>query len=111
MLLSFARTDTVLYTNLGIGQAVDEALSSTGHTPLMHVQEIIATYHGRGNDEVVHRALKDFGFEQLLFKRFAAKIVSPSGRIILKITQATSEQLNFFLLWAKGGSPPVYRWV
>jgi hypothetical protein len=28
-------------------------------------------YHGRGNDELVHRALKDFGSEQLPFKRFA----------------------------------------
>ena len=156
MLLCFARPDTVLYTNLGMGQAIDEALRDTGHTHLTHAQEIIATYHGRGNDELVHRALKDFGFEQLPFKRFAAnaafyytmlvsfflyetfkqdvcaevlesvcyattlrrriidiaaKIVSHGRRIILKITQAASEQLDFFLLWAKSGSPPVYRWV
>jgi hypothetical protein len=32
---------------------------------------IIASYHGRGADELVHRALKDFGFEELPFLRFA----------------------------------------
>lgn len=30
----------------------------------------MALYHGRGRDELVHRALKDFGFEQLPFQRF-----------------------------------------
>lgn len=33
---------------------------------------IIATYHGRARDELVNRAFKDFGTEQLPFKRFAS---------------------------------------
>jgi len=156
MLISFARPDTVLYTNLGMGQAIDEALRNTGQSHLTDTQEIIATYHGRGKDELVHRALKDFGFEQLPFKRFsanaafyytmlvsfflyetfkqdvcaqvvepvcyattlrrrvidmAAKIVSHGGKVILKITQAACEQLDFFLLWARSGAPPNYCWV
>jgi len=156
MLLTFARPDTVLYTNLGMGQAVDRALKDAGHGHLIQPQQIVATYHGRGNDELVHRGLKDFGFEQMPFKRFApnaafyyamlvsfflhetfkqdvcspvvepvcyastlrrriidmaAKIVSHSGRVVLKITKAASEQLQFFLLWEKSGSPPMYAWA
>jgi len=41
----------------------------------------------------------------------AAKIVSHSGRVVLKITKAASEQLQFFLLWEKSGSPPMYAWA
>ena len=33
-------------------------------------QGLIEAYHGRGCDELVHRALKDFASEQLPFKRF-----------------------------------------
>jgi hypothetical protein len=32
---------------------------------------LIACYHERGSDELANRALKDFGHEQLPFKRFA----------------------------------------
>ena len=35
-------------------------------------QAIITLYHQRGRDELVNRGLKDFGVEQLPFKRFAA---------------------------------------
>jgi len=156
MLLSFARPDTLLYTNLGLGHTVDDALAESGRIDLTTPQEIITAYHGRGTDELVHRALKDFAFEQLPFKRFApntafyytmlvafflyetfkqdvcapvletvcyattprrriidiaAKIVSHAGRIALKITAATGEQLSFFMLWERSGSPPRYVWA
>ena len=155
MLLSFARPDTILYTNLGMGQPVDQWLMEAGRGELIEPQAIIGTYHGRGSDELVHRGLKDFGFEQLPFKRFApnaafyytmlvafflfetfkqdvcapvlepvcyattlrrriidfaAKIVRHGGRVVLKITAATCEQINFFLLWKKSSSPPRYCW-
>jgi hypothetical protein len=32
---------------------------------------LIACYHERGSDELANRAIKDFGHEQLPFKRFA----------------------------------------
>lgn len=32
---------------------------------------IIHSYHQRGADELVHRSLKDFGFEEMPFLRFA----------------------------------------
>ena len=156
MLLSFARPDTVLYTNLGMGEAVDARLLEAGRSDLLRPQAIIAAYHSRGSDELVHRALKDFGFEQLPFKRFApnaafyytmlvafflcesfkqdvcapvlspvcyastlrrriidiaAKIVRHGGRVVLKITASTCEQLNFMLLWRRSLSPPPYRWA
>jgi hypothetical protein len=40
----------------------------------------------------------------------AAKIVRHAGQVVLKITAATSAQLNFFLLWEKSASPPRYCW-
>jgi len=104
------------------------------------------SHHLRGADELPHRGLKDFGAQQLPFKRFAAnsafyycmligfflfetfkediladilpeltksypttirrtlvdfavKIVRSGGRIILKVTHATMEQLKFDQLW------------
>ena len=155
MLLSFARPDTVLITNLGMGQAIDEALVKADAGHWLHPRAIIAGYHGRGSDELVYRALKDFGFEQMPFKRFApnaafyytmlvsfflyetfkqdvcasvvapvcyattlrrrvidiaAKIVRHAGRVVMKITAATAEQLDFALLWQKSGAPPDYSW-
>lgn len=155
MLLSFARPDTVLVSNLGMCQAIDEALIRAGEGRWLEPEAIVAGYHGRGSDELVYRALKDFGFEQMPFKRFApnaafyytmlvsfflyeafkqdvcapavkpvcyattlrrrvidiaAKIVRHAGQVVLKITAATSEQLNFALLWQKSASPPRYCW-
>ena len=40
----------------------------------------------------------------------AAKITRHSHRVVLKITAATMEQLDFLSLWAKSGSPPRYSW-
>lgn len=70
MLFTFARPDTVLYTNLGMGGEIDVGLRRSGMDEMLTPRGIIETYHGRGGDELVHRALKDFGSEQLPFKRF-----------------------------------------
>ena len=70
MLFKFARPDTVIYTNIGMGRAIDEQLRKIGMEELFAPQAIIETYHGRGCDELVNRALKDFRSEQLPFKRF-----------------------------------------
>ena len=71
LLLEFARPDTILYTNLGVGEAIDEQLSRAGHGGKMTAQGVIALAHSRGCDELVHRGFKDFGHEELPFKRFA----------------------------------------
>jgi hypothetical protein len=70
MLLKFARPDTMIYTNLGMGGAIDDQLRTAGMEGLFAAKAMIELYHGRGYDELVHRALKDFASEQLPFKRF-----------------------------------------
>ena len=71
-LLEFARPDQILYTNLGCGSAVDEQLGQAGLERWLQAEAILEGYHGRGADELVHRALKDFASQTLPFKRFAA---------------------------------------
>ena len=39
-----------------------------------------------------------------------AKIVRHGGRVVLKVTAATFEALNFEVLWQKNGAPPKYCW-
>ncbi len=70
-LLDYVRPLSIFYTNLGMGQAIDERLAAVGRKHYLGAQGIIASYHGRGADELVHRGLKDFGFEELPFLRFA----------------------------------------
>ena len=70
MLFKFARPDTVLYTNLGMGGTIDEQLCMVGQQKLLTPTGMIEAYHGRGSDELVNRALKEFGNEELPFKRF-----------------------------------------
>ena len=70
MLLEFARPDTVIYTNLGMGSPVDRALLDAGAAHLLEAHGIIESYHGRGSDELVHRAFKDFVDQRLPFKGF-----------------------------------------
>ncbi len=70
MLFKFARPETIVYTNLGMGDVIDRQIYKAGEGNLLTAQGLIAAYHGRGCDELVHRALKDFGSEQLPFKRF-----------------------------------------
>lgn len=70
--LEFARPETVLYTNLGMGAEIDEAVRAAGYSDWLEAPRIIESSHDRGADELVHRAFKDFGFEQLPFRRFAS---------------------------------------
>jgi hypothetical protein len=69
-LLAFARPDTVIYTNLGRGQNIDDLLRKVGHANRLEAAKVIGFYHRRGADELVHRELKDFASEQLPFLRF-----------------------------------------
>ena len=71
LLLEFARPDTILYTNLGMEQKIDELLARVGQKKLINAEKIIECAHSRGSDELIHRAFKDFGHEELPFKKFA----------------------------------------
>ena len=71
-LLDFARPDTLLYTNLGMGEHIDVLLKAAGLIEWIEPEHIIRLHHSRGADELVHRALKEFGSQTLPFKRFAA---------------------------------------
>jgi hypothetical protein len=62
---------TILYTNLGMSESIDDRLKQVGQEELLKPDQILQMAHGRGRDELVHRAFKDFGFEELPFKRFA----------------------------------------
>lgn len=64
------RPDTVLITNLGMGQRIDELLQQAGAGDYLEANSIVASYHERGSDELANRGLKDFGSEKLPFKRF-----------------------------------------
>lgn len=39
---------------------------------MIQVESIISSHHQRGADELPYRGLKDFGFEELPFKRFSS---------------------------------------
>jgi hypothetical protein len=47
-------------------------LERAGASDYLKSDGIVACYHDRGSDELANRALKDFGHEQLPFKRFHA---------------------------------------
>jgi hypothetical protein len=64
--------DSVIITNLGMGGQIDEQIRQAGKGHLLTAHTILAEYHQRGADELANRALKNFGHEQLPFKRFAA---------------------------------------
>jgi hypothetical protein len=70
-LLELARPLSIYYTNLGRGGEIDQRLTAIGLQHACLAEKIIAEAHSRGADELVHRGLKDFGFEELPFLRFA----------------------------------------
>jgi hypothetical protein len=71
LVMAFARPANVIYTNLGMGFPIDAQLERAGFSHLLETSSILEMSHGRGADELVHRALKDFAAEALPFKRFA----------------------------------------
>ncbi len=70
--MDFARPDNVIVTNIGVNPTVLINCSTREQRRLITAEAIIESHHMRGADELPHRGLKDFGFEELPFKRFAA---------------------------------------
>jgi len=69
-LMKFVKQDSIIYTNLGMGGKIDEQLINAGHSDMLEPAVIISTYFGRGSDELVNRAFKDFVSQKLPFKQF-----------------------------------------
>jgi len=64
--------DSVIITNPGLGEEIDEQLSKVGREEWLESGKLLGLYHHRGTDELANHALKTFGHEQLPFKRFTA---------------------------------------
>jgi len=70
--LEFARPDNLILTNLEETAPCLDHCNVETRKRLLCSKEIIKEHHQRGADELPHRGLKDFGFEELPFKRFPA---------------------------------------
>jgi hypothetical protein len=70
-LLDFARPDNIILTNIGVNPEVLKGYSPKMQEEITGVELIISSHHQRGADELPHRGFKDFGFEELPFKRFS----------------------------------------
>jgi hypothetical protein len=84
-LLEFARPDRVIYTNIGMDADITEWLLNNGYEDYLRAGKILSLTHDRGSDELVHRALKDFGTEQLLFQILICSIQITYVNFALKI--------------------------
>ena len=71
-LLEFVRPDNIIVTNLDLAHDVLKKMTPELQRYWLEDETIIFHHHQRGADELPHRALKEFGSEQLPFKRFAA---------------------------------------
>jgi hypothetical protein len=71
-LLEFARPDNIIVTNLASDEPAFEKLPSDLRKYWLKEESVIYHHHQRGADELPHRGVKEFGGEQLPFKRFAA---------------------------------------
>jgi hypothetical protein len=68
--LEFVKTDSLIYTNIGMDLAMTEQLKQAGGDYLLSANGIIAQSHQRGQDELIHRSIKELALkEQLPFKK------------------------------------------
>jgi hypothetical protein len=71
LFLEFARPTSLFLTNLGMRKD----LFKNNAYQYEDVDALIELYQGRGAEELCHRGLKDFGFEQLPMKGFVPNLV------------------------------------
>ncbi len=71
-LLEFERPDNIIVTNLDLAHDTLRKMEPELQKYWLEDKTLIFHHHQRGADELPHRALKEFGSEQLPFKRFAA---------------------------------------
>jgi len=66
----FAQKRRIYYTNLGRNEEIDNSLVKANKGNWLTAKGIVRLAHGRGEDELTHRSLKEFGTEKLPFQRF-----------------------------------------
>lgn len=70
--LGRCKSDSFIYTNIGQCKEVDQKLQKAAGNKYFSTKAIIERSHQRGQDELVHRSIKELATkEQLPFKRFA----------------------------------------
>lgn len=98
-LLPIARPCSVIYTNIGTGEAIDEGLRKIGHEDLFCPEILINTYHGRGNDELNFRNFKQLQDEQLPLKKFKPNCALYMLRVItLFLFESFKQDVTFDVL-------------
>ncbi len=66
-LFDFARPDQVILTNINLVGGAGVQISA-----YKSLRDVVEAHHQRGKDELIHRAVKEFGSEKLPMKRFTA---------------------------------------
>lgn len=76
MVLDFARSDRMIYTNIGTNPEIDSGLRNLTKEYYFSAEYIIKLHHLRATDELVNRDLKDFMTkEKLPFRAFSSNQV------------------------------------
>lgn len=76
MVLDFARSDRMIYTNIGTNPEIDSGLRNLTKEDYFSAEYIIKLHHLRATDELVNRDLKDFMTkEKLPFRAFSSNQV------------------------------------
>ena len=72
IIMEYARPELIIYTNIGMNNEITYSILRAHNSREAEIspEAIINAYHFRARDELVNRALKDFGTEHLPFKRF-----------------------------------------
>jgi len=76
MVLDFARSDRMIYTNIGVNPEIDSGLRNLTEEDYFSAEYIIKLHHIRAADELVNRDLKEFMTkEKLPFRAFSSNQV------------------------------------
>ena len=75
-LLDFHKSDSAIFTNIGINSDLDKKLKATKAEEYFTTEGLIKLSHSKGRGELVHRSLKEFATkEQLPFEKFGMNMV------------------------------------
>lgn len=72
--LDFARPTSLILTNIGKNKKLFGPTAMAELKSYLDPEALISLFQGRGAEELCHRSLKDFGFEQLPFSQFGANL-------------------------------------